>query len=149
MLDRILRLFEDTETDSQRREHDIRLAAAALLVEVARADHDHLEEEASAIAELLVETLELENAEVQALLERAGSAVENATSLYEFTRLINDHYAPDDKRELVASMWRVAYADGDLDKYEEHIIRRVAELIYLPHADFIRSKHDAAGLRDA
>jgi uncharacterized tellurite resistance protein B-like protein len=78
------------------------------------------------------------------LLDRAGSAREDATSLFEFTRLVNDHYGPDEKRDLVGAMWKVAYADGDLDKYEEHIIRRVAELIYLPHADFIRSKHEAA-----
>jgi uncharacterized tellurite resistance protein B-like protein len=144
MLDRIRKLFTDEGTDTARDPHDIRLAAAALLVEVARADHAQLDEEESAMAALLVDTLDLERSEVAALLDRAGSAVEDATSLFEFTRLVNDHYGPDEKRGLVGAMWKVAYADGDLDKYEEHIIRRVAELIYLPHADFIRSKHEAA-----
>jgi uncharacterized tellurite resistance protein B-like protein len=53
---------------------------------------------------------------------------------------VNDHYSPGQKGELIAAMWQVAFADAELDKYEEHLIRRVAELIYVPHDEFIRSK---------
>jgi uncharacterized tellurite resistance protein B-like protein len=142
----VIRLLKDlfAEPDPQgRSEHDIHLAAAALLIEVARADHQQDDAEAAAMTTLLAEALDLESTEVAALLQRAGSAVEEATSLFDFTRLVNDHYQPSDKRRLIESMWQVAYADGNLDKYEEHIIRRVAELIYLPHTEFIQSKHAA------
>lgn len=145
MLKRLKELFATPEEDG-RTEHDIHLAAAALLAEVARADHEQDEAEKEAMSALLARTLDLDKAEVAALMDRADSAVDEATSLYEFTRLVNDHYRPGDKRRLIEAMWQVAYADGHLDKYEEHIIRRVAELIYLPHAEFIQTKHAA---RDA
>ncbi len=96
---------------------------------------------------MLTQCLGLASDEVAALLKRATTAVDEATSLYEFTRLVNDHYGPAEKRSLVEAMWQVAYADKNLDKYEEHIIRRVAELIYLPHAEFIQTKHAARPAR--
>ena len=95
------------------------------------------------MARLLKNTLHLSEQDLETLLRKADAAVDNATSLYEFTRLINEHYCYDDKRALVQCMWQVAYADASLDKYEEHLIRRVAELIYLSHEDFIRTKHAA------
>ena len=70
-------------------------------------------------------------------------AAESGSEGVEFTRVINDHYGPGEKLTLIASMWQVAYADGDLDKYEEHLIRQVAELTYVPHQDYIRCKLDA------
>jgi len=73
-------------------------------------------------------------------LVAAESKVDEATSLYEFTREINDHYSPDQKVQLIRAMWTVAYADGKLGKYEEHLIRQVADLTYVPHQDYIRSK---------
>jgi len=143
MLDLLKQLFGEEPDAGRREDHDIRLAAAALLVEVARADHDFTADEDAAMRRLLVSSLKLGENEVDAVLDRAGTAVEDATSLFEFTRLVNDQYSFEEKRQLVAAMWQVAYADGDLDKYEEHIIRRVAELIYLPHAEFMRSKLEA------
>ena len=148
MLDFLRQLFGDDADAGADDERDIRLAAAALLVEVARADHDLTGDEEAAMRRLLVTALGLDEGDVETILERAGTAVEDATSLYEFTRLVNDHYSFEEKRQLVAAMWQVAYADEDLDKYEEHIIRRVAELIYLPHAEFMRSKHEAMAARD-
>jgi len=137
-------LFSQPEGDDQHSvEETRRLAAAALLVEVARADFTQDAAEEQAMASLLTNTLNLDPRDVDALMSDADSAVDQATSLYDFTRLVNDHYDADGKRALVQSMWQVAYADASLDKYEEHLIRRVAELIYLPHEDFIRTKHAA------
>jgi len=148
MLARIKALFlEDTDA-AGRDGHDIDLAAAALLVEVARADHEQSGDEEAAMGELLATSLNLSEQEVEAILGRAGDAVEDATSLFEFTRLVNDHYSMDEKRDLVRSMWQVALADRNLDKYEEHIIRRVAELIYLPHPEFIQTKHEVLAAAD-
>ena len=74
------------------------------------------------------------------LVVAAENRVDEATSLYEFTRVINDHYGAAQKVQLIGAMWTVAYADGHLGKYEEHLIRQVAELTYVPHQDYIRSK---------
>ena len=144
MLQRLKALFEDPAGDPQHTpEQARRLASAALLMEVARADFTQDAVEEQAMASLLASTLDLSGDDVELLMENADEAVDSATSLYEFTRLVNDHYDYADKRSLVQNMWQVAFADASLDKYEEHLIRRVSELIYLEHEDFIRTKHQA------
>ena len=132
---------EDSEAQRQRR---IRLAAAALLIETARADFTQDAQEEQALEQLLSRALQLDTEEVHELVAAAQARVDESTSLYEFTRGINDHYSAQQKLQLIDAMWSVAYADGDLDKYEEHLIRQVAELTYVPHADYIRSKLAAA-----
>jgi uncharacterized tellurite resistance protein B-like protein len=78
--------------------------------------------------------------EVHALVGSAQQRVEDATSLYEFTKVINAYCNLDQKLRLVGAMWTVAYADGNADKYEEHLIRNVAELLYVPHSNYIQCK---------
>tara|TARA_B110000503_G_scaffold39815_1_gene65403 strand:- start:12097 stop:12537 length:441 start_codon:yes stop_codon:yes gene_type:complete len=134
-------LFEHApQENAASQEHNLRLAAAALLVETARADFTESSVEMTKLAELLPTVLQLEPSEVQTLVSAAQERVEEATSLYEFTRVINEGWSLDRKRELVSAMWAVAWADGDVDKYEEHLIRNVADLIYVPHSDFIHCK---------
>lgn len=141
MIEALRKLFTEPAGDDVRSPEDTRnLAAAALLIEVARADFTQDAAEEEAMANLLVATLGLERASIDRLIETAGDAVDSSTSLYEFTRLVNDHYSYEEKYALVTSMWRVAFADQELNKYEEHLIRRVADLIYLSHDDFIRGK---------
>ena len=135
-------ILPEAETPEQV-EHRLQLAAAALLIETARADFTQDASEEAALEQLLCNALSLPSQEVRALIAAAGERVDEATSLYEFTRVINDHYGPEEKLTLIASMWQVAYADGDLDKYEEHLIRQVAELTYVPHQDYIRCKLEA------
>lgn len=137
-------LFELPGTDNaESLKHKLHLAAAALLIETARADFSQDETEQLALEKLLVQSLKLEKLEVRELLAVASNRVDEATSLYEFTRVINDHYSAKQKIQLIDAMWCVAYADGNLDKYEEHLIRQVAELTYVPHQDYIRSKLEA------
>lgn len=134
-------LFENPERDceeSQRR--GLHLAAAALLIETARADFVQDEAEVLKMTELLAGSLKLGKPEVDELIAAAEQRVDEAVSLYEFTRVINDHYSAEQKLRLIGAMWTVAYADGNVDKYEEHLIRQVAELIYVPHSDYIQSK---------
>ena len=133
------------DTDPEELRHQLRLAAAALLIEMTRADYAVDSTEKRALQSVLQAALELDPAEVKELLELAGSAADRATSLYEFTRLINDHYSREEKLVLIESMWRVAFADGDLDKYEERLIRQVSDLVHVPHREFIRLKVKTSG----
>ena len=147
MIEMLKNLFRQDSGETPRSADETRrLAAAALLIEVARADFTQDAAEERAMVALLESTLQLEATDIAALLADADDAVDAATSLYEFTRLVNDHYSYEEKRELIQCMWQVAYADAELDKYEEHLIRRVAELIYVTHEDFMRGKYLA---RDA
>lgn len=128
---------DDTAED---RAHHMRVAAAALLIETARADFTQDAAEITALEVLLQKSLELTKEEITELVNAAEDRVDKAVSLYEFTRTINDYYSADEKLQLIHAMWQVAYADEDLDKYEEHLIRQVAELTYVPHQHYIRSK---------
>ena len=141
MIDALKSLFENPQRDcedSQRR--SLRLATAALLIETARADFNEDAAEIAKLTQLLSTSLQLGQEEVQKLAVAAQLRVDESTSLYEFTRVINDNCSADQKLQLVSAMWAVAYADGNVDKYEEHLIRQVAELTYVPHADYIQSK---------
>jgi len=144
MIGALKALFEPpaSETESELA-HRLHLVAAALLIETARADFTQSGQEQVALEQLLSKSLSLSHTEVHELVELATEKVDNSTSLYEFTRVINDHYSPAHKVRLIGVMWRVAYVDGGLDKYEEALIRQVAELIYVPHQDYIRTKLEA------
>lgn len=119
----------------------IHLAAISLLVQVAKADHSLSDEEQSKLIELVNlhfnTSKQLEHNELIALAMAESDA---STSLYEFTSIINENYSMSQKFQLIKLMWQIAYSDKFLDAHEEHLIRRVADLIYLPHVKFIEAK---------
>ena len=122
-------------------EHGYQLATAALLVEMSKADAEVKEEERTAITSAVQRAFRLSSAQTDELMRLAEEEAEKATSLYEFTRLINEHFSPQQKAHVVELLWQVAFADGDVDKYEEHLVRKIANLIYVPHRAFIQAKH--------
>lgn len=137
-------LFEHTPQETeQSRTHRLHLVAAALLIETARADFCQTKEEQQAMESLLSSELRLDAQQIQQLVLEAQARVDKATSLYEFTREINDSYSVEQKCQLIEAMWKIAYADGNLGKYEEHLIRQVAELTYVGHDNYIRTKMNA------
>ena len=121
-----------------------RLAAAVLLLEVARSDFDHHDAERAALRAGLVRDFGDAEATVDALLEQAAARAKNSVSLFDFVQTLNRTMAPDDKRELLGLLWDVAHADGRVDPHEEHLLRQLADLLHLSHADFIRGKLTAA-----
>ena len=125
-------------------ESDPRLAAAALLVEVMHSDFQSQPHERDVIRSLLIRHLGMEESEADALLETAENESRHHVSLYPAVSLINDKMSREEKVDLVGWLWNVAYADGRVDKYEDAVIRKIAELLYVDHADFIRMKHVAA-----
>ncbi|TDG14144.1 TerB family tellurite resistance protein [Seongchinamella unica] len=144
MIGALKALFERPDAESaEDLAHRLQLASAALLIETARADFTQDAAEQETMEALLCTTLKLDEKEVKQLISRASARVDESISLYEFTRLINDHFTMEQKLQLVHNMWMVAWADNSVDKYEEHLIRQVAELTYVPHQDYIRSKHQA------
>ena len=150
MIRKFRRLFESTVATAARaeeaeaREHGYHVATAALLVEVMRADYEVRREERDAVLRALEAAFDdLTPEEVRDLLARAEERADDATSLYEFTQHVNRQLDHDQKAHVVELLWQVAYADGSLDKYEEHLVRRIADLIHVPHSVFIRMKHRA------
>lgn len=119
------------------------LAAAALMVEVMAADHEWDDVEEQTIRQLMTDTLNLSGPDIDDVLALAKEGVTESHDLYQYTSRINDHFDEDQKYQLMVSLWRVAYADGNVDRYEDHMIRKIGELIYLHHSHFMKAKHEA------
>lgn len=128
-----------TETQQTHVER-LHLASAALMLELAHADHEMDDKEQQVLLRILETRLQLDKSTLQNLWELAHAEQKSATSLYQFTSLINEAYGHAEKVELLQHLWEVAYADGRIDRYEEHLIRKLADLLYLTHGDFIRTK---------
>ena len=116
------------------------LAYASLLVEVIKSDEKFDDRELAELFDVLSRKLKIHDDELQNFAELAKKKSDDSTSLFEFTREINDKYEYDEKVKLIEDLWRIAYSDGRLDKYEDYVIRKVADLIYVTHSDFIKSK---------
>lgn len=122
-------------------EHQVmHLAAAALLLEVSRADFDIQDEELASIATSLSARFNFTNQEADNLVELARTEQDNHVSIHPFVKIINDGCTADEKSLLLEDLWRVAYADDKLDKYEEYQLRKIADLLYIPHSTFIKTK---------
>lgn len=130
------------EQPAQASEQRLQLAACALLIEIIEID-SCTEKEEQNLADLLQRLFNIERQQIDALIGMARQEAGEATDLYQFTRLINDHYSYREKCRLVHALWLVALADDHLNKYEEHMIRRIADLIHVDHSDFIRAKSEA------
>ncbi len=145
MLNSIKSFFEDklSKSDSDENSSSVSstdLASAALLIEVINSDHELDERETEEFLEVLQSSLDIPEEDLNEIVRLAEEQAHQATSLYEFTRLINDEYDYQQKLQLIGNMWRIAFSDKELDKYEEHLIRKVSELIYVSHSDFIKAK---------
>jgi uncharacterized tellurite resistance protein B-like protein len=120
-------------------DHRLRLATAALLIELSKADFEQDSAERDAIQHLLQRD-GLSDDELDELLELAEQQFAEDNAYHPYTSLINEHYSPEQKVELIETLWQVALADGEISKYEDHLIRKISELIYVPHREFIRTK---------
>lgn len=123
------------------REARIRIATAVLLIEMARADFAEQAEEAEAIERLLARHFDLDAAESEILAEEARDEADSAVSLHDYTRMLHQQLSEQEKAGVIEMLWEVALADASLDKYEDYLVRKVAELLYVPHAELIRLKH--------
>lgn len=146
VLDSIKRLFEGRVVELARaeapeaREHALRLAAAVLLVEVSRADHVVSDEERTVMRAAVQGTFALSKDETDDLLAVAERQSRETASLYEMTHLVDETLAADQKKRIVELLWLVSFADSAKHELEEHMIRRIAGLLHVPHPDFIDAK---------
>jgi len=151
MIDALKQLFlsrvrPEAEAPSEEgREHALRLAAAALLFEVGRADGTVKDEERTVMRAGVQSTLGLSAAETEELLGLAEQESRSAVSLYEFTRVLDQEFSLEQKKRVVELLWLVAFADSEKDPLEEHLVRKIAGLLHVPHPDFIDAKIRARG----
>ncbi len=123
----------------------VELAAAVLMVEISLADSSFDDNELAVIKSVLLNHFSIPTGQVDELIDLARHEVDLAVSLHEFTRMLNDNLDAAEKIRIIESLWRVAFADAVLDKYEEYYIRKIADLLYISHKDYIMTKHRVAG----
>lgn len=141
-----LRDFFDTVRDattgavSPDRPDPLQLAAAVLLVEVMRAEPSMGADERRAVVDALRRKFDLDDAAVERLLEQALEASRQATDYFEFTSRLNEGFDMPRKLAMIEQLWCVVYADGELDAHENHVMRKIADLLYIPQGAYINAK---------
>ncbi len=121
--------------------HQLKLASASLLVEMIRMDHKIEQAEHNMVKALIKKDFNLSEEETETLFTLAEEESQNAIDYYRFAKLINKEYDNSKKITIIENLWHIAYADDELDKYEEHYLRKVADLLHIPHKEFIQAKH--------
>ena len=113
---------------------------------MSRADFEQDDSELAQMRQLLAKQFSLGDVELDELMDQAHQEADDLISLQHITRLLNEQFDQPMKKRVIEMMWQVVFADGVKDHYEEHLIRQVAELLYVPHSDFIRARHKAEGI---
>ncbi|MEW8557829.1 MAG: TerB family tellurite resistance protein [Candidatus Thiodiazotropha sp.] len=134
-------LIPDNVEGEVQLEQSMRLAVVVLLIEIAESDYEHASEERHSILNAIQKQFGLNRVSAEQLIALAKQEHDESTDYFQFTRLINEHYSAEQKVKIVEAFWRVAFADQELHRYEEHVIRRLADLIHVSHRDFIAAKH--------
>jgi len=143
MLKKIIKFFEEkiSAATEQDIEHHLRLATAALMIEMMLDDGETHDAEINTLLERLQQTFELDLYETTELYNLAHEEVKQAVDYHQFTTLIAKNYTQKQKIKVIENLWAIAYADNHLDQYEELMVRKIADLIYVSHADFMQAKH--------
>ena len=119
---------------------DLILGTCILLIEVSKADDSFDEVEKDKIVDILKKNFSLESDQTKILIKLADEKNQEMISLYEWTSEMNKNYSYSEKVNVIKVLWDVAYADGHIDKYEDYTIRKISELLYVKHQDFIKAK---------
>ena len=134
-------LGDAEQDDPSAREHGLQLATATLLIEVMRADYQEDLTENEAVFEQVKRFFNFSEDEALLLVKEAETEADHSVELQSFTRLLHERLSLEDKHAVVEMLWRVALADDHLDKHEDHLVRKIAGLLYVSHSDLIRIRN--------
>ncbi len=126
--------------DEKDTEDVLHLSAALLFVEVMYADHEVDERERAVVKNVLQQTFFLQPAEAEAILKEAEQQASKVISLHELASTLNQHLSIAEKITLVEQIWKIIMADNEIDRYEEHLARKIADLLHLRHSEYIQAK---------
>ena len=143
VLSKLRQLLTQQPEDEHADALTLNLAAACLLFEVIWADHEISPNEEEMLLRVVQEELRLSADDAEALISDTRDAQSKVVGSYEHARVVNQHYDAEQKITLVERLWMLAFSDGGASAIEEHTIRRIAELLYVAHSDFIRCKQRA------
>ena len=147
MIKAFAKLFEHFERNPQppAEANHLRLSIACLVQEARRVDFDHDAREHPAAIDALVQMFGIQNAEAEALLEQARAKAQQLSSYYSVVSVIKRELSPEERVLLIEVLWRVAYADGELHGYEDHFVRKIGHLLYVPNTQVMLARGRARG----
>jgi len=129
--------------DIDGRDEAIRKATAVLMLDVALADKQFVQSELEHLRTLAESHFGLDHEEAAELIDTARNEAEQLVSLHEFTQLLHNHLSEEEKASIVGMLWQIAYTDGQLDKYENALVLKISDLLYVSRGRVMRLKHDA------
>jgi uncharacterized tellurite resistance protein B-like protein len=144
MISSIVDTVSSTESVYDDREATLRMATAVLMIDVARADYLFDESEFDRLLELIAMHFELSAEDAAELVIDANERADELVSVHEFTKHLHEHLDENEKARIVSLLWQIAYADGRLDKYEDSLVLKISDLLYVSRGRVMRLKHDAA-----
>lgn len=146
MLDVVKKFFQKddvvdkTEIKKEDSAERIQVATCALLLEVANSDDEFSDIEEENIIQILKRDFGLSDEYAKELIQLSDRERKESIDLWQFTHLINEHYSPEEKIKIIEMVWKVIYADGKLDKYEDHLAHKLSNLLQLTHEQLIDAK---------
>ncbi len=140
MIDLVKNFFGKTKEKENNTPHDIRIATCALLLEMAEIDGDFSEEERDSIISVVCKDFDMSDDIAAALLDASKEELAGSRDLWQFTNLINQNYTQEEKASIIETVWRIAYTDGNLDKYEDFLVHKLSNMLYLNHGQLIDAK---------
>lgn len=145
MRDLVKRFFSKIAANAQKPTnhatvHDVRIATCALFLEMAKIDETFTREEMEKIIAILKEKYGLSSEYADELVAVAEEELEGSIDYWQFARLINANYSTDEKIDIIETLWRIVYVDGKLDKFENHLIHKLANILRLSHEQLIEAK---------
>lgn len=151
MLKAFTNLFQHFErTPHPRAEADqLRLSIACLVQEARRVDFEHDAREHPAAIDALIQMFGIERGEAEALLEQAREKAQHLTSYYSIVSVIKRDLSLEERILLIEVLWLVAYADGDLHGHEDHFVRKIAHLLYVPNTQVMLARGRARAAAEA
>jgi len=132
--------FQESSDENIPHKNRIELATAVLMIEISLADEITGDEEYKTIKKILLEKFDLDETKIDTLISLAEDEVDHTISLHEFAETINNELSAIEKTNIIENLWRVAYADAYIHKYEEYYIRKIADLLHVSHSDYIKTK---------
>jgi uncharacterized tellurite resistance protein B-like protein len=145
MIDLVKRYFGKSASKDERAQdveasHDLRIATCALLLEMANIDGEFSSSERNRIISILKKDYQLSKEHVLELIKASNEELDGSVDLWKFTNLINRNYPFEEKIRIIEMVWKIAYTDGKLDKYEDYLVHKLAKLLHLTHKQLIEAK---------
>lgn len=142
MLNIIKKLFNPEKSSAEEEKRKIHISAAALYIDMAKADTDYSDDEKEKIRLILKEVFQEDDKYIDQLIIDSEGELKKSISIYEFASVLNKNFTQDEKYTLIKNLWKIIFSDDTVDIYEEHLVKQIAGTLNLDRQDIIAAKFE-------